>query len=79
LARRHDLWIMADEINARYYFAGGRAPSFLDEMDEGDKVIFVNSFSKNWSMTRWRVGWILAPHEMGQVLENLIQYSTSGV
>ncbi|AJC77861.1 aspartate aminotransferase protein [Rhizobium etli bv. phaseoli str. IE4803] len=79
LARRHDLWIMADEIYARYYFAGGRAPSFLDVMEEGDKIIFVNSFSKNWSMTGWRVGWIVAPPEMGQVLENLIQYSTSGV
>ncbi|WP_064681208.1 pyridoxal phosphate-dependent aminotransferase [Rhizobium bangladeshense] len=79
LARKHDLWIMADEIYALYHFAGGRAPSFLDVMDEGDKIIFVNSFSKNWSMTGWRVGWIVAPPEMGQVLENLIQYSTSGV
>ncbi|WHO72969.1 pyridoxal phosphate-dependent aminotransferase [Rhizobium sp. BT03] len=79
LARRHDLWIMADEIYALYYFAGGRAPSFLDVMEPDDKIVFVNSFSKNWSMTGWRVGWIVAPPEMGQVLENLIQYSTSGV
>ncbi|NKM53768.1 aminotransferase class I/II-fold pyridoxal phosphate-dependent enzyme [Rhizobium anhuiense] len=79
LARKHDLWIMADEIYALYYFPGGRAPSFLDVMAPDDKVIFVNSFSKNWSMTGWRVGWIVAPPEMGQVLENLIQYSTSGV
>ncbi|ACE89632.1 MULTISPECIES: pyridoxal phosphate-dependent aminotransferase [Rhizobium] len=79
LARKHDLWIMADEIYALYHFAGGRAPSFLDIVEEGDKIIFVNSFSKNWSMTGWRVGWIVAPPEMGQVLENLIQYSTSGV
>ena len=79
IARRHDLWIMADEIYALYHYAGGRAPSFLDVMEEGDRVIFVNSFSKNWSMTGWRVGWIVAPPEMGQVLENLIQYSTSGV
>ncbi|OWV92019.1 aspartate aminotransferase [Rhizobium sp. R635] len=79
LARKHDLWIMADEIYALYYFAGGRAPSFLDVMEPDDKIIFVNSFSKNWSMTGWRVGWIVAPPAMGQVLENLIQYSTSGV
>ncbi|RUM25765.1 pyridoxal phosphate-dependent aminotransferase [Rhizobium vallis] len=79
LARKHDLWIMADEIYALYYFAGGRAPSFLDVMEPGDKIVFVNSFSKNWSMTGWRVGWIVAPPEMGQVLENLVQYSTSGV
>ncbi|MBX5144890.1 pyridoxal phosphate-dependent aminotransferase [Rhizobium lentis] len=79
LARKNDLWIMADEIYALYYFAGGRAPSFLDVMEPDDKIIFVNSFSKNWSMTGWRVGWIVAPPEMGQVLENLVQYSTSGV
>lgn len=79
LARKHDLWIMADEIYARYFYAGGRASSFLDVMEPGDKVIFVNSFSKNWSMTGWRVGWIVALPETGQVLENLIQYSTSGV
>jgi aspartate/methionine/tyrosine aminotransferase len=79
LARKNDLWIMADEIYARYFYAGTRAPSFLEIMVPGDKVIFVNSFSKNWSMTGWRVGWIVAPPETGQVLENLIQYSTSGV
>ncbi|AHG43986.1 aspartate aminotransferase [Rhizobium leguminosarum bv. trifolii CB782] len=79
LARKHDLWIMADEIYALYYYPGGRAPSFLDVMQPDDKIIFVNSFSKNWSMTGWRVGWIVAPPEIGQVLENLVQYSTSGV
>ncbi|KQV32096.1 aspartate aminotransferase [Rhizobium sp. Root1203] len=79
LARKHDVWIMADEIYARYYYPGGRAPSFLDVTDAEDKVMFVNSFSKNWSMTGWRVGWIVAPPQTGQVLENLIQYSTSGV
>ncbi|MDK1384278.1 pyridoxal phosphate-dependent aminotransferase [Sinorhizobium sp. 8-89] len=79
LARKHGLWIIADEIYALYYYAGGRAPSFLDIMDDDDRILFVNSFSKNWSMTGWRVGWIVAPAAMGQVLENLIQYSTSGV
>lgn len=79
IARRRGLWIMADEIYARYYYAGGRAPSFLDVMEADDRVVFVNSFSKNWSMTGWRVGWIVAPPAMGQVIENLVQYSTSGV
>ena len=79
LARRNGLWIIADEIYALYHFSDGRAPSFLDIMEDGDRILFVNSFSKNWSMTGWRVGWIVAPAEIGQVLENLIQYSTSGV
>lgn len=80
IARRRGLWILADEIYALYYFGSApRAPSFLDIMEEGDRIIFANSFSKNWSMTGWRVGWIVAPPEIGQTVENLIQYSTSGV
>jgi aspartate/methionine/tyrosine aminotransferase len=80
LTRRHGIWIVADEIYVRYYYGEGvRAPSFLDVMEEGDRVIFANSFSKNWSMTGWRVGWLVAPPEIGQVIENLIQYSNSGV
>ena len=79
LARKHGLWIMADEIYARFHYAGGRAPSLLDTRQPDDRILFVNSFSKNWSMTGWRIGWIVAPPETGQVLENLVQYSTSGV
>lgn len=80
LSRRHGLWIIADEIYALYYYGKEtRAPSFLDVMEEGDRVIFANSFSKNWSMTGWRLGWLVAPPEIGQVIENLIQYSNSGV
>ena len=79
LARKHGLWIIADEIYTRFFYAGGRAPSFMDIMDENDRIIFVNTFSKNWSMTGWRVGWIVAPPSIIQVLENSVQYQTSGV
>jgi aspartate/methionine/tyrosine aminotransferase len=80
LSRRHGLWIIADEIYARFWYGEGvRAPSFHDVMEEDDRVIFVQTFSKNWSMTGWRIGWIEAPPALGQVIENMIQYSTSGV
>jgi aspartate/methionine/tyrosine aminotransferase len=80
LARRHGLWIIADEIYGRFWYDGGpRAPSFYDVMTAEDRVLFVNTFSKNWAMTGWRVGWIAAHPALGQTVENLIQYSTSGV
>ncbi|SOE18124.1 aspartate/methionine/tyrosine aminotransferase [Hoeflea halophila] len=79
LARKHGLWIIADEIYTQFHYAGGRAPSFLDIMQDDDRIIFVNTFSKNWSMTGWRVGWIVAPPSIIQVLENSVQYQTSGV
>jgi aspartate/methionine/tyrosine aminotransferase len=78
-ARRHGLWIIADEIYTRFYYEGPRAPSFLDVMDDEDRVLFVNTMSKNWSMTGWRVGWIMAHPSLAQTLENMVQYSTSGV
>jgi len=79
LARKHGLWIIADEIYGRIYFEGARAPSFHDIMAPDDRILFVQTMSKNWAMTGWRVGWLEAPRELGAVIENLIQYSTSGV
>jgi aspartate/methionine/tyrosine aminotransferase len=79
LARSHGLWIIADEIYGRFVYEGARAPSFHDIMTPDDRIIFVQTMSKNWAMTGWRIGWLEAPEELGQVAENLIQYSTSGV
>jgi aspartate/methionine/tyrosine aminotransferase len=79
IARQHGLWIIADEIYAHFYYGAARAPSFLDVMDPDDRIIFVNSFSKNWAMTGWRIGWLAVHPSLGTTIENLIQYSNSGV
>ncbi|MGQ2903758.1 MAG: pyridoxal phosphate-dependent aminotransferase [Neoaquamicrobium sediminum] len=79
LARERGLWIVADEIYSLFYYGGTRAPSFIDVMEPDDRIIFVNSFSKNWAMTGWRVGWLKIHPELQQVFENLMQYSISGV
>jgi aspartate/methionine/tyrosine aminotransferase len=79
IARRHGLWIIADEIYGRITYDGPRAPSFHDVMSPDDKVMFVQTLSKNWAMTGFRVGWLEAPAALGDVIENLVQYTTSGV
>ena len=79
LARRKGLWIIADEIYALFHYGGRRAPSFMDIMDPEDKILFVNTFSKNWAMTGWRIGWLRTHPSLGRMFENLIQYSSSGV
>jgi len=83
MARRHGLWIVADEIYGRFIHdpalaVDGRAPSFRDVMAPEDRILFVQTFSKNWAMTGWRLGWLEAPPALGQVIENLVQYQTSG-
>jgi aspartate/methionine/tyrosine aminotransferase len=82
-ARKRGLWIIADEVYARFYFPsdGSNAslpPSFLDVCEPDERIVFCNTFSKNWAMTGWRIGWMIAPKPMGQVIENLVQYNTSG-
>lgn len=78
-ARQRGLWIVADEVYHRFFYSGPRSPSFYDVADRDERVLLVNTFSKNWAMTGWRIGWISAPPALGPVVENLVQYSTSGV
>lgn len=79
-ARRHGLWIIADEIYSRFVYDGSaRAPSFLDIAEPSDRILFVGTFSKNWAMTGWRMGWIYSSPALKDVIANLIQYSTSGI
>ena len=79
IARRHGLWIVADEIYGRITYDGARAPSFHDVMAPDDKILFVQTLSKNWAMTGFRVGWLAAPPALGAVIENLVQFTSSGV
>lgn len=79
LARRRGLWIIADEIYTVFHYGGRRAPSFMDIMEPEDRILFVNTFSKNWAMTGWRIGWMKAHPSLGRMFENLVQYSSSGV
>jgi len=79
IARRHDLWIIADEIYGRITYDGQRAPSFHDVMAPDDKIMFVQTLSKNWAMTGFRVGWLEAPPALGPLIENLVQFTSSGV
>jgi aspartate/methionine/tyrosine aminotransferase len=59
--------------------AGGAnvAPSFLDLADPGERVISTNTFSKNWLMTGWRLGWAVVPAALEADLAKLIEYNTS--
>jgi aspartate aminotransferase len=79
--RRHGIWILADDVHERLIYAEGMrsAPSFLTLGDEHDRLIVINSFSKAWSMTGWRLGWMVVPEAILADLAALLEYNVSCV
>ena len=78
--RQTGTWILADEVYERLYFEptpNGCAPSFLDIATPQDRVVVVNSFSKSFLMTGWRLGWLVMPPEMTAQMGKLIEFNTS--
>lgn len=75
--RRHGIWLVADEVYERLAFDDDGAPSFLDIASRDERVVVVNSFSKAWAMTGWRLGWLVAPASVMGDLSKLVEYNTS--
>ena len=67
--RDHDIALVADEIYHGIVEAA-QAPQILPHAPE---AIVVNSFSKYFSMTGWRVGWVVVPDHLVDVVERLQQ------
>jgi aspartate aminotransferase len=78
-SRRTGIWIISDEVYGRLYFDGHCAPSILRIAEDDDRVMAVNSFSKAWAMTGWRVGWLAHPTSVASQLGAMTQYVNSGV
>lgn len=78
--RKTGTWILADEVYERLYFEptpNGCAPSFLDIAAPNDRLVVVNSFSKSFLMTGWRLGWLVMPPDMTAQMGKLIEFNTS--
>jgi hypothetical protein len=84
-ARRHGLWLLADEVYDRLYYAaaepGDPAPSILRMATRDDAVMVVHSFSKSYCMTGWRLGWLVARRDLAgkatQLNEFIISHAPS--
>ena len=78
--RQTGTWILADEVYERLYYEpsdNACAPSFLDVCSPQDRLIVVNSFSKSFLMTGWRLGWLVLPAALTPQIGKLIEFNTS--
>lgn len=66
---RLGLWLVSDEIYHGLTYEGEEASALAFSND----AVIVNSFSKYFSMTGWRVGWLVVPERLVRPLERLAQ------
>ena len=80
-ARRHKLWLMADEVYERLNYTGAKpttpAPSILKLATRDDAVMVVQSFSKAYCMTGWRLGWLVARRDLAARATQLNEFVVS--
>ena len=70
LCRRHDLWLISDEVYGSLVFEGDHiSPAGLPGMAE--RTVTIDSLSKSHAMTGWRLGWAIGPEALMHHLGDL--------
>jgi len=76
-ARKRRIWLVCDEVYERLVYDRACAPGILDHARPDDPVIAINSFSKSWCMTGWRLGWLVHPPELADTFGKLNEVNVS--
>jgi aspartate/methionine/tyrosine aminotransferase len=76
--RRHGIWLVADDAYERLSFDGAaHAPGVLSQIDPDERYISANTFSKSWTMTGFRLGWLVAPRGFIADFAKMVEFNTS--
>ena len=78
VAERHDLVLLADEVYERLIYDGRPiAPSFARVEADRDRLVVINSFSKTYNMTGWRLGWAQSSERTITAMYRAVEFMTS--
>lgn len=75
LARKHDLFVISDEVYEQIVFEGEHVSPAL--FDRDGRVIAVFSFSKTYAMTGWRLGYLVASPDVAPILVKMQEPTVS--
>ncbi len=74
LAQKHDFLVLSDEVYDRMVYDGEKHISIASLPGMQERTILLNSFSKTYSMTGWRLGYIAAPEKLISPMIRTHQY-----
>jgi aspartate aminotransferase len=78
IAAANDLVLLADEVYERLVYDGRAiAPSFARLASSRDHLVVVNSFSKTYNMTGWRLGWAQGSEALIKTMYRAVEFMTS--
>jgi aspartate/methionine/tyrosine aminotransferase len=80
--RRHGIWLVSDDAYERLVYdpaltIDAHAPGLLGAVEADERFISANTFSKTWTMTGWRLGWLIAPAAFIRDFGKLVEFNTS--
>jgi len=76
--RKHDVWILVDEIYGDLVYGGFQHVSLRAiAPDLADRTVIIDGVSKSHAMTGWRIGWCVAPAPLAKILDMLQGQSTT--
>lgn len=78
LCQEHSVFCIADEIYEHIVYDGATHVPMITLPGMRERSILVNSMSKTWSVTGWRVGWVIAPPEATAAIRKVHDFLTVG-
>jgi aspartate/methionine/tyrosine aminotransferase len=72
----YNAWVISDEIYTQLVYDGITTHSIVEMDGMPARTVIVDGFSKTYSMTGWRLGYMIAPVELAEKLELLITHAT---
>jgi aspartate/methionine/tyrosine aminotransferase len=78
-AMSNDIWVLADEIYQRLTYFTDVAPSIAAVTPRFENWVLVNGVAKTYSMTGWRVGWMVGPADIVEAANSHQSHATGNV
>jgi len=78
LCRKHDVVAITDEIYEHILYDGAEHISIATLEGMRERTVTINSLSKTYSVTGWRVGWVIAPPELTDSIRKVHDFLTVG-